>query len=134
MLSVLSIVVTVIITITNICGEVYQIWYLNVLESSFLLNLAIVTIAAINETSSHTYKSFLITSICISFILFIGIIIFHVYLRFSKGGSQETETENAEKSKRIDACSTEKKTEKFNRQDWFNSITAQIRERKKTMI
>ena len=91
LLSVVLSMIAVVFIVANICGGVYRIWYLNVLESSFLLNLAMVTIAAINETSSHTYKGFLITSICISFILFIGIIIFHVYLRFSKGGSQETE-------------------------------------------
>ena len=54
LLSVVLSIIAVVLTVANIYGGVYQIWYLNVLESSFLLNLAMVTIAAINETSSHT--------------------------------------------------------------------------------
>ena len=89
--SVVLITLAIIITTTNICRGVYRIWYLNVLESVFLLNLALVTIAANYQLYSYKYNIYLILSIGFSFILFIGIIIFHVYLRFSKGGSQETE-------------------------------------------
>ena len=48
LLSVVLSIIAVVLTVANICGGVYQIWYLNVLESSFLLNLAIETIAAIS--------------------------------------------------------------------------------------
>ena len=67
-------------------GGVYRIWYLNVLESSFLLNLAILTVAATKDTSKKEYTVVLILSICVAFMAFIGILIFHIYLRFSKGG------------------------------------------------
>ena len=89
--SVVLVTLAIIITTANICRGVYRIWYLDVLESVFLLNLALVTIVANYQINSHEYNIYLILSVCFSFILFVGIIIFHVYLRFSKGGSQETE-------------------------------------------
>ena len=89
--SIVLITLAIIITTANICRGVYRIWYLNVLESVFLLNLTLITIAANYQIHSNEYNIYLILSICFSFILFIGIIIFHVYLRFSKGGSQEME-------------------------------------------
>ena len=89
--SVVLITLAIIFTTANICRGVYRIWYLDVLESVFLLNLALVTIAANYQINLDEYNIYLILSVCSSFILFIGIIIFHVYLRFSKGGSQETE-------------------------------------------
>ena len=119
LLSVVLSMIAVVLTVGNVCGGVYRIWYLNVLESSFLLNLAMVTIAAINETSSHTYKGFLITSICISFILFTGLIIFHVYLRFSKGGSRETELKMQALAKGLLA---QKKAEVIKREKKLSSI------------
>ena len=91
LLSVALISIVIALTTSNIVGGVYRIWYLNVLETGFLLNAAVLAVAATNDVNSNTYKAILIISILVSFLAFVVIIIFHVYLKLSKGGYKGTE-------------------------------------------
>ncbi len=91
LLSVALISIVIALTTSNIVGGVYRIWYLNVLETGFLLNAAVLTVAATNDVNSNTYKAILIISVLVSFLAFVGIIVFHVYLKLSKGGYKGTE-------------------------------------------
>ncbi len=91
-LSIALICIVIAITTSSIVGGVYRVWYLNLLETCFFINIAVLLIAATNNINSISYKVVLILSITLSMIGFIGIIIFHVYLKFSKGGLENTES------------------------------------------
>lgn len=91
LLSVLILLIVLSLTIANCVKGVYRIWYVNLIESFFLLNAVIIAVAATNDVYSNTYKAFAVLSIVLSFIVFAVIICFHIYLKFSHGGDKETE-------------------------------------------
>ena len=66
----------------NASGGVYKKWYLNVLESSFILNLAILAAATYQvRVAGGNQAAVFYTSVGIAFATFIGIIIYHVCQR-----------------------------------------------------
>ena len=64
-------------------GKVYECNYNDILESSFLFNLCAFSFANlyIKDKNSHIRYILSSASITVSFITFIGILIFHIYLR-----------------------------------------------------
>ena len=63
-------------------GMVYRSWYLNALELSFILNLGILAVATYHVTlSGGSQAAVTYTSIGIAFLTFVGIIIYHIYIR-----------------------------------------------------
>ena len=64
----------------NASGGVYKKWYLNVLESSFILNLTFFAAATlyVKLVGGKQYAIFY-TSVTVAFSTFIGIIIYHVF-------------------------------------------------------
>ena len=74
-------VAVLLITIHCIAQQVYRKWQFNVLEVVFLLNLILVGYTA-NEFNPFLPKSVgIIVLLSISFIVFLGIILYHVILR-----------------------------------------------------
>ena len=78
-------VASVTVALLAIRFRVYEHFYNDVLESSFILNLAIFSVATfyLNEKSEDTAKSQLILSsisVGIAFITFLGILFFHINL------------------------------------------------------
>ena len=73
-------------------GRVYEKWYNDFLESSFLLNLCVLSIATLYVQSEKSFNPNInnITStvstisVLIAFLFFIGIIVFHTYKRLKK--------------------------------------------------
>ena len=51
-----------------------------------------VVVAATNGVFSVAYKTILIVGVSVSFIGFLGILCFHLYLALSKGGYSQTES------------------------------------------
>ena len=67
------------IWVWNASGGVYKQWYLNALESSFILNLAILAAATYQvRVAGGNQAAAFYTSVSIAFTTFIGIIIYHV--------------------------------------------------------
>ena len=63
-------------------GKVYKNWYLNVLELSFILNLSILAIATYHvNQSGGSQAAVAYTSVGIAFLTFVGIVIYHIYIR-----------------------------------------------------
>ena len=63
-------------------GSVYKSWFLNALELSFILNLGILTVATYHVTvSGGSQAAVAYTSVGIAFLTFVGIIIYHIYIR-----------------------------------------------------
>ena len=92
LLSVVQGVVITILLLHYILGRVYRIWYLNIPEMFYCVNLLVVVVAATNGVFSVAYKVILIVGVSISFIGFLGIVCFHLYLALSKGGYSQTES------------------------------------------
>ena len=73
-------VMVILITIHCLTYGIYTKWYLNVLEIAFLLNLMLlgyVATAFASEQQQFIYTSLLLV---ISFLLFFGIILYHIHL------------------------------------------------------
>ena len=69
----------------SLVGGVYKQWWLNVIETAFILNLLILSLGSfyqINTGSSIKPVSY--TSTGIAFVLFIGILIYHITLKVTK--------------------------------------------------
>ena len=92
LLSVVQGVVITILLLHYILGRVYRIWYLNIPEMFYCVNLLVVVVAATNGVFSVAYKVILIVGVSVSFIGFLGIVCFHLYLALSKGGYSQTES------------------------------------------
>ena len=63
-------------------GKVYKSWFLNALELSFILNLGILAIAThfvLHSGGSQAAVAY--TSVGIAFLTFVGIVIYHIYMR-----------------------------------------------------
>ena len=66
----------------NASGGVYKKWYLNALESSFILNLVLLSATTLYvKLTGGNQAAVFYTSVSITFAIFIGIIIYHVSLR-----------------------------------------------------
>ena len=66
----------------NASGGVYSKWYLNVVESSFLLNLVILAAATqYTKSAGGNQAAVYYTLVTFSFSTFIGIVIYHIYQR-----------------------------------------------------
>ena len=63
-------------------GKAYKSWYLNALELSFILNLGILAVATyyVNQ-SGGSQVPVTYTSVGIAFFTFVGIVIYHIYVR-----------------------------------------------------
>ena len=63
-------------------GKVYKNWYLNALELSFILNLSILATATYHvNQSGGSQAAVAYTSVGIAFLTFVGIVIYHIYIR-----------------------------------------------------
>ena len=63
-------------------GMVYKMWYLNALELSFILNLGMLAVATYHvKVSGGSQAAVAYTSVGIAFLTFIGIVIYHTYLK-----------------------------------------------------
>ena len=63
-------------------GSVYKSWYLNALELLFILNLGILAIAThFVLHSGGSQSAIAYTSVGIAFLTFVGIVIYHSYIR-----------------------------------------------------
>ena len=78
----------ILITIHGIAREVYSKWYLNALEIVFLLNLMLLgyfaegqLTACNNELAQHGNHIAIVVLLSISFLMFLGIILYHILLR-----------------------------------------------------
>ena len=66
----------------NASGGVYKQWYLNALESSFILNLVLLSATTLYfKLTGGNQAAVFYTSVSIAFVTFIGIIIYHVCQR-----------------------------------------------------
>ena len=66
----------------TLLGKVYKNWYLNALEVSFILNLGILAAATYHVTlSGGSQNAVAYTSVGIAFLTFVGIVIYHIYIR-----------------------------------------------------
>ena len=64
----------------NASGGVYKKWYLNVLESSFILNLAFFAAASLYVSKAGGNQAAVFyTSVTVAFSTFFGIIVYHVF-------------------------------------------------------
>ena len=63
-------------------GVVYKSRYLNAIEVSFILNLGMLAIATYHVTlSGGSQSAVAYTSVGIAFLIFVGIVIYHIYIR-----------------------------------------------------
>ena len=66
----------------TLSGMVYTSWYLNALEVSFILNLSLLAAATYYlKQSGRRQGAVVYTSVGIAFLTFVGIIIYHIYIR-----------------------------------------------------
>ena len=66
-------------------GMVYKSLYLNVLELSFILNLDTLAVATYHVNhSGGSQAAVAYTSVGIAFLTFVGIVIYHIYIRIAK--------------------------------------------------
>ena len=66
----------------SLSGMVYKSWYLNALELSFILNLGILAVATYHvNQSGGSQAAVAYTSVGIAFLTFVGIVIYHTYIR-----------------------------------------------------
>ena len=69
----------------TLSGMVYTSWYLNALEVSFILNLGILAAATYHVKQSGGSQAVVAyISVGIAFLIFIGIVIYHIYMRIGK--------------------------------------------------
>ena len=63
----------------SMVGGVYKLWWLNLIEIAFILNIGILSIASIYQINSDSaQRSVTYTSTAIAFALFIAIVIYHL--------------------------------------------------------
>ena len=66
----------------TLSGVVYKTWYLDALEVSFILNLGILAVATYHVTlSGGSQAAVAYTSVGTSFLTFVGIVIYRIYMR-----------------------------------------------------
>ena len=65
---------------TGNVGQVYKLWYLSLLENSFLINLAVLSAASLYvQPSISGQEAMTHISVSIAFVQFIGVVIFHAW-------------------------------------------------------
>ena len=63
-------------------GVVYKSWCLNAIEVSFILNLGVLAVATYHvNQSGGSQAAVAYTSVGIAFLTFVGIVIYHIYIR-----------------------------------------------------
>ena len=90
-LLVLGIACSGLLTLALNTGSMYRKWFNNILESSFILNLAILALASYQvkvEGGSQTAAVY--TSVSVAFATFTGIIIYHVTERIVESRTWRT--------------------------------------------
>ena len=71
-----------LLTITSVVGGIYTKVYSNVLESFFIANLAfVISVSGLNTTDNTLMKGLISVPLSLSFIVFLGIITYHVGLQ-----------------------------------------------------
>ena len=78
----LLVIISVTAGLLSIKGRVYEHKYNDILESSFILNLCILSLATfyLKAKDIESQPAILNTSVGISFVIFIGILFFHIHL------------------------------------------------------
>ena len=69
----------ILLTIHYIAGKVYNKWYLNVLEVTFLLNLNLL--GYFEMAGKEGRETAVILLLSMSFVMFLGIVLLHIVLR-----------------------------------------------------
>ena len=65
---------------TGNVGQVYKLWYLSLLENSFLINLAVLSAASLYvQPSISGQEAMTHISVSIAFVQFVGVVIFHAW-------------------------------------------------------
>ena len=78
----ISSVTTGLLSLSLLTGGIYKSWYHGALETSFLLNLAILTAATYHiKVSGGNQAALVFFFLSIVFITFTGIVLFHIYSR-----------------------------------------------------
>ena len=80
----LLVITSVMGGLLSIKGRVYEHRYKDVLESSFILNLLVFSVATfyLKDKNFESQPAILSASVGISFVIFIGILFFHIHLLF----------------------------------------------------
>ena len=80
----LLVITSVTAGLLSIKGRVYEHKYNDILESSFILNLCVLSVATLylKGKNIESQPALLSASVGISFVIFIGILFFHIYLLF----------------------------------------------------
>ena len=66
----------------TLSGMVYKSWKLNALELSFILNLGVLSAATYHvKLSGGSQAAVAYTSLGITFVMFVGIVIYHIYMK-----------------------------------------------------
>ena len=67
-------------------GQIYKYWWLDILEVSFFLNLGILAAGTlyIRAVTNGNQAALAYTSVSIAFITFLGIMVYHTYLKFKE--------------------------------------------------
>ena len=69
----------------SIIGGVYKLWWLNVIETAFIMNLGLLSTAGLYKVAAGiAITPITYTSTSIAFILFVGIILFHITAKVSR--------------------------------------------------
>ena len=71
-------IAAILLAISTALNGVYKNWYLNVLQTWFLLTIIVHCSAALND------NAFLgtVVAVAVTFFIFVGIIIFHIHLKY----------------------------------------------------
>ena len=80
----LLVIVSVTAGVLSMNGRVYENKYNEILESSFILNLCVLSVATfyLKDKNIESQPAVLSASVGISFVIFIGILFFHIHLLF----------------------------------------------------
>ena len=93
----------ILLTIHYIAGKVYNKWYLNALEISFLLNL--ILLGYFKMAGKEGKEVALIILLSMSLIMFLGIVLYHIALRVKPDLSTEWLYETMRKAYVLKKCS-----------------------------
>ena len=102
-IGVLMCVMVILITIHCLAHGIYTKWYLNVLEIAFLLNLVLLGYVATASASEQLVSTSIL--LVISFLLFFGIILYHIHLRVKPKVDVETLQESDASHNVLKTCS-----------------------------
>ena len=134
----LLVITSVTAGLLSIKGRVYEHKYNDILESSFILNLCLLSVATLylKDKNIESQPAILSVSVGISFVIFIGILFFHVYLLFNSKNVCKYLANNSLRRKNWLLCKTfkivqkedESVTLKNNDQEVVTSTLVELRE------